>query len=62
MLYSDAHAAMTHHPWLGYGYGSGKSVALNELHNYFGTYTDLASLPVSLAVQLGTSAPSPWPS
>jgi O-antigen ligase len=53
VLYSDAHAAMAHQPWFGYGYGSGKSVAVNELHTYFGSYTDLASLPVSLAVQLG---------
>jgi O-antigen ligase len=52
-LYSDAHAAVAQHPWFGFGYGSGKSVAINELHQYFGKLTDLASLPVSLAVQLG---------
>lgn len=52
-LYSDAHAAVSVHPWFGWGYGSGNSVAVNELHNYFGALTDLASLPVSLAVQLG---------
>lgn len=52
-LYSDAKAAMTQHPWVGYGYGAGKSVASNVLGTYFGDLTDLASLPVSLAVQVG---------
>lgn len=52
-LYADAHAAVAVHPWFGYGYGSGNSVATNELGRFFGVLTDLASLPVSLAVQLG---------
>jgi O-antigen ligase len=52
-LYSAAGRALADHPWFGFGYGSGKSVASNALHAYFGTMTDLASLPVSLAVQLG---------
>ncbi|HEX3932291.1 MAG TPA: O-antigen ligase family protein [Nocardioides sp.] len=52
-LYTDAHAAVAVHPWFGWGYGSGNSVATNELGKYFGQLTDLASLPVSLAVQLG---------
>jgi O-antigen ligase len=52
-LYQAAGAAMSHQPIWGYGWGSGKSVATNELSNYFGTLTDLASLPVSLGVQLG---------
>ena len=52
-LYHDARVAVTEHPWFGYGFGSGKSVATNELHAFFGVHTDLASLPVSIAVQLG---------
>jgi O-antigen ligase len=52
-LYHDAAVAMSHHPVFGYGYGSGKSVATNSLHAYFGDLTDLASLPVSISVQLG---------
>jgi O-antigen ligase len=52
-LYTDAHAAVAQHPWFGFGYGSGNSVATNELRRYFGQLTDLASLPVSLAVQIG---------
>jgi O-antigen ligase len=52
-LFADAHTAIAVHPWFGFGYGSGKSVATNELAHYFGNLTDLASLPVSLAVQLG---------
>jgi O-antigen ligase len=52
-LYTDAHAAVAVHPWFGFGYGSGNSVATNELGRYFGALTDLASLPVSLAVQVG---------
>jgi O-Antigen ligase len=52
-LYHDARGAVTEHPWFGYGFGSGKSVATNELQAFFGDHTDLASLPVSMAVQLG---------
>ncbi|MGC4110482.1 MAG: O-antigen ligase family protein [Nocardioides sp.] len=52
-LYTDAHAAVAVHPWFGWGYGSGNSVATSALSHYFGALTDLASLPVSLAVQLG---------
>jgi O-antigen ligase len=52
-LYHAAGAAMAHHPIWGYGWGSGKSVATNDLAAYFGSQVDLASLPVSLGVQLG---------
>lgn len=52
-LYRDFWPAIAHHPLFGYGYGSGKSVATNQLQFYFGTQTDLASLPVSLGVELG---------
>jgi O-antigen ligase len=52
-LYHAAGAAMSHEPIWGYGWGSGKSVATNQLSAYFGSQTDLASLPVSLGVQLG---------
>jgi O-antigen ligase len=52
-LYHAAGAAMAHQPIWGYGWGSGKSVSTNGLHAYFGSQTDLASLPVSLGVQLG---------
>jgi O-antigen ligase len=52
-LYHAAGAAMAHEPVWGYGWGSGKSVATNGLSTYFGSQTDLASLPVSLGVQLG---------
>jgi O-antigen ligase len=52
-LYDSAGAAMAHQPIWGYGWGSGKSGATNELHAYFGSQTDLASLPVSLGVELG---------
>jgi hypothetical protein len=52
-LYHAAGAAMSHQPVWGYGWGAGKSVATNELSTYFGTMTDLASLPVSLGVELG---------
>jgi O-antigen ligase len=52
-LYHAAGAAMAHQPVWGYGWGAGKSVATNGLSTYFGTQVDLASLPVSLGVQLG---------
>lgn len=52
-LYHAAGAAMAHHPIWGYGWGSGKSVATNGLDAYFGSQADLASLPVSLGVELG---------
>jgi O-antigen ligase len=52
-LYQDFWPAMQQHPLFGFGYGSGKSVATNRLHVYFGDLTDLASLPVSLGVELG---------
>ena len=52
-LYTHAKAAVAEHPWVGFGYGSGKSVATNALAPFFGDQTDLASLPVSLAVQVG---------
>jgi O-antigen ligase len=52
-LYDAAGAAMAHHPIWGYGWGSGKSVATNGLDAYFGSQVDLASLPVSLGVELG---------
>lgn len=52
-LYHAASLAMSHQPLFGYGYGSGKSVATNGLSTYFGNLTDLASLPVSMAIQLG---------
>jgi O-antigen ligase len=52
-LYHAAGAAMSHQPVWGYGWGSGKSVATNALNAYFGPQVDLASLPVSLGVELG---------
>jgi O-antigen ligase len=52
-LYHAAGAAMSHSPVWGYGWGSGKSVATNALNAYFGPQVDLASLPVSLGVELG---------
>jgi O-antigen ligase len=52
-LYHDAAAALADRPWFGYGYGSGRSVATNALGSYFGDLTDLASLPVSMSVQIG---------
>lgn len=41
------------HPYLGYGYGASENLSKPPLSDYFGGFGDLASLPISLAVDIG---------
>jgi O-antigen/teichoic acid export membrane protein/O-antigen ligase len=52
-IYDVSLNAVRRRPLVGYGYGSTQSIARNDLSAFFGSDTDIASLPLSVLVQVG---------
>lgn len=52
-IYSIGKSVVATRPWFGFGFGSTQAIDKNVLGQYFGNFSDIASLPLSLAIQIG---------